>query len=77
MVLRKPNSNDLDEEQRRLQIERNKPLIALLDSWLEDDSESPEEQRVALEELMRGIDVGRAEGTKLLANELRDMKRPV
>ena len=77
MVLRKPNSNDLDEEQRRLQIERNKPLIALLDSWLEDDSESPEEQRVALEELMRGIDVGRAEGTKLFANELRDMKRPV
>lgn len=77
MVLRKPNSSDSEEEQRRLQIERNKPLIALLDSWLEDDSESPEEQRVALEELMRGIDVGRAEGTKLLANELRDMKRPV
>ena len=48
-----------EEEQRRRQIELNQPAIALLDSWLEDDSESVEEQREALMALMRGIDENR------------------
>jgi hypothetical protein len=48
-----------EEEKRQRQIELNQPAIALLKSWMEDDSESVEEQRAALFELMRGIDENR------------------
>jgi hypothetical protein len=58
-----------EEEKRQRQIELNQPAIALLDSWLEDDSESVEEQRAALMELMRGIDENR-EGYRQLFQHL-------
>ncbi|HEY7031170.1 MAG TPA: hypothetical protein VH482_07590 [Thermomicrobiales bacterium] len=48
-----------EEEKRQRQIELNQPAIALLDSWLEDDSWDLEEQRRSLIELMRGIDENR------------------
>ena len=54
-----------EEEQRRRQIEHNQPAIALLRSWLEDESESVEEQREALITLMRAIDEDRAPGRQL------------
>jgi len=47
------------EEPQQRQIELNQPAIALLNSWLNDDGETVEEQRVALMELMRGIDENR------------------
>jgi hypothetical protein len=50
-----------NEERRQRQIELNRPLSALLDSWLQGDDESSEEQRRALEALMRGIDENRTE----------------
>jgi hypothetical protein len=50
-----------NEERRQRQIELNRPLSALLDSWLQEDDESPEEQRRTLEALMRGIDENRTE----------------
>jgi hypothetical protein len=48
-----------EEERRQRQIELNQSAIALLDSWLNDDSWDLEEQRRSLEELMRGIDENR------------------
>jgi hypothetical protein len=60
-----------EEERRQRQIELNQPAIALLDSWLEDDSESVEEQRAALLELMRGIDENR-KGYRQLFQHLLD-----
>jgi len=49
----------MDEETQRLRrIERNKPLVALLDSWLEEEltPEEEEEQRRSFQEFIRGID---------------------
>ncbi len=66
-----------EEEKRKRQIELNQPAIALLESWLEDDSESVEEQRAALFELMRGIDENRKGYRQLfqhLLNENNDAK---
>lgn len=59
------------EEQRQRQIEINQPAIALLKSWEVDDGESVEEQRVALEELMRGIDENRKGYRQLFQEYLR------
>jgi len=47
------------EERRRRQIAFNRPAVRLLQSWLEDDAESDEEQRAGLEELKRSIDARR------------------
>jgi hypothetical protein len=58
MEQRKPELAETEEERRR-QIELNQPAIALLNSWLNDDTETREEQQAALEELMRGIDANR------------------
>lgn len=59
-------TDTLDEdEERQLQIEKNQPAIALLKSWLEDDSESEEEQRAALNWLMRALDEDRPSDRKL------------
>jgi hypothetical protein len=58
---------DSDEERRQRQIELNQPVIALLQSWLEDDEESEEEQREALELLKRAIDENRLPGQKLFS----------
>lgn len=60
-----------EEEQRLRRIERNRPLGQLLDSWLEDDDETPEEQRRALEALMRGIDENRPADAKLFSEHLK------
>lgn len=60
-----------EEEKRQRQIELNQPLIALLDAWAEDDSESEEEQRAALIQLMRGIDEHRKGGRELFAEYLK------
>jgi hypothetical protein len=60
-----------EEEKRQRQIELNQPLIALLDAWAEDDSESEEEQRAALIQLMRDIDENRKGGRELFAEYLK------
>jgi hypothetical protein len=61
-----------EEEQRQRQIEINKPLVALLASWLDDDAgESTEVQRAELEELMRGIDENRRGGRQLFSDYLK------
>jgi hypothetical protein len=62
-----PESDLTEEERRQRQIELGKPLIALLQSWLEEDDESEEEQDAALEEFMRGIDEARPAGAKLFS----------
>jgi hypothetical protein len=54
-----------EEERRQRQIELNKPVIALLQSWLEGDEEDEREQRETLEALKRGIDELRPPGLKL------------
>jgi hypothetical protein len=61
-----------EEERRQRQIELNQPLIALLDAWAEDDSESEEEQRAALIQLMRGIDENRKAYRQLFQHLLDD-----
>jgi hypothetical protein len=71
MENRKTNHIETEDERRQRQIELNQAAIALLDSWLVDDSESPEEQRIALEALMRGIDENRPEGRKLFTEYLK------
>lgn len=55
------------EERRRRQIELNRPVIELLQSWLEDDEEPEDEQRASLEELKHGIDAHRLPGQKLFS----------
>ena len=55
-----------EEERRQRQIELNQPTIALLKSWLEDDQEdSEEEQKAALEWLMAALDEDRPSNRKL------------
>jgi hypothetical protein len=49
------------EEERRRQIETNRPLIALLDSWLNEEVEDVEAERQEFIEFMRGIDENRGE----------------
>jgi hypothetical protein len=57
-----------EEEWRQRQIELNQPAIALLKSWLEEDQEdSPDEQRAALEWLMAAIDEDRPSDRKLFS----------
>ena len=59
---------ETDEERRRRQIERNQAWIALLDSWAEGDhQESEQEQREALEWLMRALDEDRPSYRKLFS----------
>jgi hypothetical protein len=53
------------EEQRRRQMEFSRPAIALLQSWLEDENETVEEQREALFTLIRAIDEDRGPDSKL------------
>jgi hypothetical protein len=59
------------EEQRRRQMEFNRPAIALLQSWLEDESETVEEQREALFTLIRAIDEDRGPDRKLFQHFVR------
>ena len=55
-------SDETDEEQlRQEQIIRNQPLIALLESWMEDDEEPTEEEQAQFQEFTRGIDENRGE----------------
>ncbi|MEA2524849.1 MAG: hypothetical protein QOF73_2076 [Thermomicrobiales bacterium] len=54
-------------EHRQRQSELNREVVALHQSWLEDDEESEEEQREALEALKRGIDEHRTSGNKIFA----------
>jgi hypothetical protein len=70
MVTQKREAELTAEERRQRQIELNKEAIRLLDSWLEDDSETPEEQRIALEQVMRGIDAEREGGRQLFQRYL-------
>jgi hypothetical protein len=60
---------DLTEEERRQrQIELNRPAIALLRSWIEDEQEdTAEEQRAALSWLMGAIDEDRPADRKLFS----------
>ena len=50
-----------EEEQRLRQIEINKPLVALLDAWLEEPVEDADAERREFIEFMRGIDEHRTE----------------
>ena len=56
-----------EEERRQRQIERNQGLIALLDSWIEEDLASGEDDSEALEEFMSAIDANRIPGSKLFS----------
>ena len=47
------------EEQRRLQIEKNRPLIELLRSWRDADEEERQEQRETWEFLKKALDEDR------------------
>jgi hypothetical protein len=58
---RKIDRSETEEERRRRQIELNRPLIALLDSWLaETEDPSPEDVEL-FKEFMRDIDAHRGE----------------
>jgi hypothetical protein len=72
MVTQKREPELSEQERRQRQIELNREAIALLDSWRDDDSESVEEQRKALDALMRGIDEHRDEERKLFSAILND-----
>lgn len=54
------------EERRQAQIERNRAVITLLDSWMEEDEE---EQRETLAILMRTLDEDRLSYRKLFEPE--------
>lgn len=57
---------DLTEEERRQrQIELNQPLIALLQTWREEDLAAEGDDDESLEEFMRAIDANRIPGSKL------------
>jgi hypothetical protein len=62
-----PTRDIQSEEERRRRIELNQEVIDLLQSWLEDDEETEEEQREALESLKRGIDEHRTPGNKIFS----------
>jgi hypothetical protein len=53
------------EERRRRQIERNQPLIALLQTWRDEDLAADGDDDESLEEFMRAIDENRSPGSKL------------
>jgi hypothetical protein len=55
------------EERRRRRLDFSRPAIALLQSWLEDDEDSEDEQRIGLEELKRAIDSHRPPGQKVFS----------
>ena len=54
-----------EEERRQRQIELNQPLIALLQSWREEDLAAGVDDGEDLEEFMRAIDSNRIPGSKL------------
>jgi hypothetical protein len=57
-----------EEEVRQRQIELNRPTVALLLSWIEDEQEdSEEEQREALAWLMEAMDEDRPSDRKLFS----------
>jgi hypothetical protein len=57
-----------EEEVRQRQIELNRPTVALLQSWIEDEQEdSEEEQREALAWLMEAMDEDRPSDRKLFS----------
>lgn len=53
---RKIDQSETEDERRQRQIELNQPLIALLDSWLEEDEEPTTEELHRFHEFMRNID---------------------
>ncbi len=59
-----PTPEQIEEMERQERIEKNKAIIALLDSWMEEDAE---EQRETLEILMKGIDENRSPDRKLFS----------
>lgn len=64
-----------EEEQRLRQVEINKPLVALLDAWLEEPVEDPEAERRQFLEFMRGIDEHRTE-RKLFTELIERYEQP-
>ena len=54
-----------EEERRQRQIERNQSLIALLQTWREEDLASDGDDDESLEEFMRAIDANRIPGSRL------------
>ena len=59
-------ADEAEEERRRLQIEKNQPLIALLRSWREaTDPEELEDQRETWEFLKEALDEDRLSYRKL------------
>jgi hypothetical protein len=55
------------EERRRRRIEFSRPAVALLQSWLEEDEESEEDQRAGLEALKSAIDSYRPADEKVFS----------
>jgi hypothetical protein len=70
-----PESPLTDEAHRLRQIESNKPLVALLDAWLEEPVEDPEAERRQFLEFMRGIDEHRTE-RKLFTELIERYEQP-
>ncbi|MGH2562759.1 MAG: hypothetical protein ACRDJH_27175 [Thermomicrobiales bacterium] len=60
-----PVSVEVEEEQRRLQIEKNQGLIALLDSWASATEVDIQEQKETWEWLKKALDEDRPSYRKL------------
>lgn len=59
-------ARDLTEEERRQrQIGLNQPIIALINSWMEEDLAATDEDDEAFEKFQRNIDAFRLPGSKL------------
>jgi len=56
MEERTEENDESEEERRQRQIELNQPLVALLDSWLNDPEEPTEQDLEDFCEFMRGLD---------------------
>jgi hypothetical protein len=55
----------VEADRQRIQMERNRRAVALLESWLDVDEETEAEHRETLEYLVRTLDEDRTSSRKL------------